>query len=199
MDGDEDMNFCCLRLDEKDMWRKEVHLHLRSPEITIRGAGVAHLLQTSNAHKVFDEMRKRLPALPACYCARCEQRAHVFFKPRAANSSIRVPARAANELGVFGDAIEDVALTWSTPDYRVCKTSGRDCGLNRDSQIVCSDPKAKRKVANAISHHLSVPTNIRFTREEHFISRSFSSQPSSLIFTSPSSSQSLKTHRLVPA
>ncbi|KAH0975007.1 hypothetical protein GBA52_016906 [Prunus armeniaca] len=60
-------------------------------------------------------------------------------------SSVRVPARAANELGVFGHAIEDVALTWSTPDCRVCETSGRDCGLNRDSQIVCSDPKAKRK------------------------------------------------------
>ncbi|KAI5329177.1 hypothetical protein L3X38_028574 [Prunus dulcis] len=60
-------------------------------------------------------------------------------------SSVRVPARAANELAVFGDAIEGVALTWSTPDCRVCETSGRYCGLNRDNQIVCSDPKAKRK------------------------------------------------------
>ncbi|VVA36676.1 PREDICTED: RING-H2 finger [Prunus dulcis] len=60
-------------------------------------------------------------------------------------STVRVPARAANELAVFGDAIEGVALTWSTPDCRVCETSGRYCGLNRDNQIVCSDPKAKRK------------------------------------------------------
>ncbi|XP_021818605.1 RING-H2 finger protein ATL20-like [Prunus avium] len=61
-------------------------------------------------------------------------------------SGVRVPARATHEWGVFGDAIEGVALTWSTPDCSLCEAIGRDCGLNRDaSQIVCSDPKAKTK------------------------------------------------------
>ncbi|PQQ16781.1 RING-H2 finger protein ATL20 [Prunus yedoensis var. nudiflora] len=61
-------------------------------------------------------------------------------------SSVLVPATAAHELGVFGDAIEGVALTWSTPNCSLCEAIGRDCGLNRDaSQIVCSDPKAKTK------------------------------------------------------
>ncbi|CAL8138084.1 unnamed protein product [Prunus armeniaca] len=40
--------------------RKEVRLHLWLPEISITDAGVAPLLQTSNAHNVFDEMRKPL-------------------------------------------------------------------------------------------------------------------------------------------
>ncbi|CAL8994453.1 unnamed protein product [Prunus brigantina] len=39
---------------------KEVYLHLWLPEISIRAAGVALLLQTSDTHKVLDEMRNQL-------------------------------------------------------------------------------------------------------------------------------------------
>ncbi|CAL2276877.1 unnamed protein product [Prunus armeniaca] len=38
--------------------RKEVHLHLRSWEKSIRVAGVAPLLQTRDARNMFDEMPK---------------------------------------------------------------------------------------------------------------------------------------------
>ncbi|CAL2226748.1 unnamed protein product [Prunus armeniaca] len=54
--------------------RKEVRLHLRSPEIAITDAGVAPLLQTSDAHNVLDEMRKPLGwGAAACWC--CTQSA----------------------------------------------------------------------------------------------------------------------------
>ncbi|KAI5318446.1 hypothetical protein L3X38_038154 [Prunus dulcis] len=38
--------------------RKEVHLHLRSPEKSITRAGIAHLLQKRDAQHLFDEMPK---------------------------------------------------------------------------------------------------------------------------------------------
>ncbi|KAI5325058.1 hypothetical protein L3X38_034132 [Prunus dulcis] len=46
--------------------RKEVHLHLQSPENSIRAAGVAPLLQTRDAHNLLDEMRK--PTVLRCCC-----------------------------------------------------------------------------------------------------------------------------------
>ncbi|KAI5331457.1 hypothetical protein L3X38_021583 [Prunus dulcis] len=38
--------------------RKEVHLHLRSPEKSITRAGIAPLLQKRDAQHLFDEMPK---------------------------------------------------------------------------------------------------------------------------------------------
>ncbi|KAI5338075.1 hypothetical protein L3X38_017346 [Prunus dulcis] len=49
--------------------RKEVHLHLQSSKKSIRAAGVAPLLQTRDAHNVFDEMPKP-PGLGAASAVR---------------------------------------------------------------------------------------------------------------------------------